>query len=93
MKLTKEDIKKYGTADEKALLKEFLTNPYTAEDFEKGDYVTFMNNRRETVDGVILKKFDKRAKVKDLDCDDVYLPQYSQLAKLDNDRHLLPFKL
>lgn len=83
MKLTKEDIQKYGTPEEKKILKEGLRKYYTADDIQVGDYVTFMNNRGWNIVGYVIKKFENRARVQDEDTGDMYTPQYSQLAKLD----------
>lgn len=93
MKLTKEDIKKYGTLGEKKLLERTLhfmsieeieqQQTEASKEFKVGDKVTFMNNRGNTVDAIIIKKGLIRARVIDIETEECYSPQYTQLAPLE----------
>jgi hypothetical protein len=56
---------------------------YTANDFQIGDWVTFMSNQGWNIEGEIIKKFEKRVKVKDEQTGDMFIPKYTQLLKLD----------
>ena len=58
-------------------------NQRTADDFQVGDWVTFMNSRGWDITGELVKKFETKARVKDEQTGEMFMAYYGQMVKLD----------